>query len=298
MNCENVKKELELMYDGKKPSAEALSHIKGCASCRAEYDAVLKITCAFKDDVRIPAGFNEAVWNKIGQPAPFVFGSLFRPAFVLAGAAAAALVVFMFVNTGNVASKKQGDLASKPAAEKTRIAKKNAIMKIMKKQDPVMQEQQAPAVAENKTEQAPAAQETPASVTPGKMPALVKSNGAEKDYFIKEEENRNLNTASFDKRPVMLEGPLLVKNNVVKPLSGQAMTFVYKVEDTCSVLIRIYNRKGEPVKTLVQSLQGPGIYTETWKGEDDKNAVVGDGIYLVHVKTCLTEQKIKAMVVK
>jgi flagellar hook assembly protein FlgD len=92
--------------------------------------------------------------------------------------------------------------------------------------------------------------------------------------------------------------PLVIKNNVIKPLSGQGMTIIYKVEDTCNVLIRVYNRKGEPIKTLVQAEQGAGQYTVAWAGDNTDNQIVGDGIYVVQIKTCLTDQKIKAMVVK
>jgi hypothetical protein len=297
MKCENVKKELEQMYEGGKPGNEALSHIKTCAECRAEYEAMLKITGVLKDmeDVKVPSGFNKAVWDKIGEPAPSLFGKIFRPVFVLSGAAAAALVFFMVFSSRDGLQKKQDTFAAKPPVVKEKIAKKETI----EKQEITAPDVKSPVTAQNKDVQVPAPMEKIVETSPGKMPELVKSTGADREYLIKQEDEKNkISAVSVTKRPVELEGPLVIKNNVIKPLSGQGMTITYKVEEACNVLIRVYNRKGEPVKTLVQALQGSGVYTEIWKGEDRDNRVVGDGIYIVHVKTCLTEQKIKAIVVK
>jgi hypothetical protein len=295
MNCNKVKKELELIFEGGQPGADALSHIKNCKKCRAEYDVMLKITGALSglEDVKVPSGFNKGVWGRIGEPAPGLFNGIFKPVFVLSGAAAAALVLFMVFFAGPGVIKKQGNFASKPPAIKEQTAKKE----IIKNQEPIAPGPQAPVTAQNN--KAAPQQEKPAGVSPGNMPALVKSTGAEKDYFVRPADiTDKISAASVTKRPVELGGPLVIKNNVIKPLAGQAMTVIYKVEDTCNVLIRVYNRKGEPVKTLVQALQGYGVYTVTWSGEDQDNRVVGDGIYVVQIKTCLTEQKIKAMVVK
>lgn len=294
MKCADVKKELELMFEAVKPGTDALNHIKGCEKCGLEYEAMLKITACLskKENVKLPSNFNRSVWDKIGEPAPTLFGNIFRPVFVFGGAAAAALLVFMvfFAKPGTV--NKQDNFAAKPVIVKEKIVKKEVI----KEQAPLVAEE-APVAA--KPNEAPIEQGELNEVSPGKMPVLVKSTGADREFVIKqEEETGKVSAASVTKRPGEPESPLLVKNNVVKPLQGQAMTMVYKVESTCNVLIRIYNRKGEPVKTIVQAMQPPGIYTEVWSGEDDKNMAVGDGIYIVHVKTCLTEQKIKAMVVK
>jgi hypothetical protein len=295
MKCERVKKELELMFEGVQPGADALSHIKNCKKCRAEYEAMIKITGALSgmEDVKVPFGFNKGVWARIGEPAPGLLNGIFKTVFVFSGAAAAALVLFMVFFAGPGAVKKQDNFVSKPPVVKEKIAKKEAI----KNAAPVAPETRAPVTAQNNM--AAPQQEKIAGVNPGNMPALVKSAGAEKDYFVRPADMTDkISAASVTKRPVELDGPVVIKNNVIKPLSGQAMTVIYKVEGTCNVLIRVYNRKGEPVKTLAQALQGTGVYTVTWSGEDNDSKVVADGIYIVHIKTCLTEQKIKAMVVK
>lgn len=298
MKCEKVKKQLELIYEGGEPGAEALSHVKKCSKCRAEYDMIIRIKGAVSgmEDVKCPPDFNRAVWARIGEPAPSLFGNILKPVFALSAAAAAALVVFMVFFAGPGIERQKKEIAVNPPAVKEQLAEKKAV-----NQEEKSVKEQAPVLAKDGGEAAPAPQEVNEGVSPGNMPELIKSAGADKDIYIKTVEagaDRNMAAVSYDKGTPDLRPPLTIKNNVIKPLSGQGMTILYKTEGACNVSIKVYNRKGELIKTLYQGTQGPGMNEVTWMGEDENSLAVGDGIYVVHIKTCLVEEKIKAMVVK
>ena len=64
----------------------------------------------------------------------------------------------------------------------------------------------------------------------------------------------------------------------------QATAFTYQVFKGGKYTLKIYNARGELVKTLVDSHSNPGRYRICWDGRDDKNKIVKSGIYFVGLK--------------
>jgi len=256
----------------------------------------LKQALASQEDVKVPDDFNKKVWDKISMRAPArPAGLIFRPVFVFSGAAAvvAALLIVLAVRTGP-GSKAASFIAKAPAAVKTQLAaKKEYFKKILAaaKIKPAQEKNNGPAAG--------APQETGREQPGGRVAVKNAGSPAQKTYYINEPPaEKNVSAAAVNKHPPELAAPLVIKNNVIKPLSGGRMSIAYKVEDTCDVSIVVYNRKGEPVKTVYRGSRPRGVYEDYWMGDDDRNMAVTDGIYVVYIKTGLTEQKIKAMVVK
>ncbi len=311
MKCVKVVKQIESLLDGGALGPEALDHIKTCAKCRAEYNTAMSLKDALhsQPDVKCPPDFNKMVWGRIEhripetgyrKEQPSVLSRIFQPVNIWRGAAAAALALFlaMFLNDG--ARNNKTDMANAPAVKKAIQLNKEAApdpstgsgqgkREIITAENAGKQEQIAPVPGEMKDEMKPAG---------GGMPAMAKDAAAEKEYHISNSKQNKVGAAGFDKRTPIISGPIEIRNNVIRPLSGQGMSVVYRVEEPCDVAIIIYNRKGEPVKTLYTGGRGRGVYEERWMGEDKNGFAVGDGIYVVYIKTGLAEQRVKAMVIK
>ena len=71
-----------------------------------------------------------------------------------------------------------------------------------------------------------------------------------------------------------------------------------KRKKTNLVVIKVFNKKGENVKIIFNGSKVPGIYQDKWDGTDDAGTIVAAGMYIVYVKTDLTEKKIETAVVK
>lgn len=192
MKCEKVKKELELMFEGGQPGAGALSHIKNCAKCSAEYDTILKIINVFsgRENVKVPAGFNRGVWDRIGEPSPSLLDNVFRPVFALPVAAAAALVLFLVFFSRSGIDRKQNELVLKPPVVKEKIADKNAI-----KQGQAINKEQAPVTAQGSKDQAPGQQAANTGIYQGKKKEILKSIGAGEELYVKAKGDKNLSAA-------------------------------------------------------------------------------------------------------
>ncbi len=54
--------------------------------------------------------------------------------------------------------------------------------------------------------------------------------------------------------------------------------------DGVEVLIELFNMKGQKVRTLVHDTRQPGEYTIVWKGIDDNDVLVGNGIYVYRMR--------------
>jgi hypothetical protein len=311
MKCRETKKQLKMMQDGGQMTAGALAHIRDCKTCSCEQDIIMKLKQAFarQENVKVPGDFNKKVWYKINAPAP-AREPFFRPVFVFGGAAAAAaaLLIVFAVRNGAV-SKAAAVIANAPAAVKTQLAvKKEYLKKIMtaKKAGPAEGKGHAVIAAGTGQGRTPAAvspQETGAGSSGGMPVALNPAGQAQKYYHINEPSAGNgaaggVAAASINKHPVENTAQLVIKNNVIRPLSGGRMTMDYRIDSACDVSIIVYNRKGEPVKTVFKGSRQAGSYEDYWAGDDDRDIAVTDGIYVVCIKTGQTEQRIKAMVVK
>ena len=51
------------------------------------------------------------------------------------------------------------------------------------------------------------------------------------------------------------------------------------------VILEIYNRLGQKVRSIVQENQSAGIYTKEWDGLDDQKSKVAPGVYSCVLRT-------------
>jgi hypothetical protein len=62
-------------------------------------------------------------------------------------------------------------------------------------------------------------------------------------------------------------------------------TIKFGVREEGVVKIKIYNAAGQIVKTLVDEVFEPGMYSRDWKGTNDRGAAVASGIYFYRMET-------------
>lgn len=73
---------------------------------------------------------------------------------------------------------------------------------------------------------------------------------------------------------------------------------VYNVPEAGKVSIKIYNIKGQFIKTLVNEVKEPGDHETYWDGTDNKQRKVSSGVYLYQLKAGNTEKNKKMILVK
>jgi glycerophosphoryl diester phosphodiesterase len=78
------------------------------------------------------------------------------------------------------------------------------------------------------------------------------------------------------------ENPL--EQNHPNPFS-ESTTIVYHLNQNSEVLLEIYNRLGQKVKTLVQETQTSGVHGKDWNGMDNFNNKVPPGVYSLVLRT-------------
>lgn len=60
-------------------------------------------------------------------------------------------------------------------------------------------------------------------------------------------------------------------------------TITYQIPNTSNVILRIYDINGQLVKELLNETQAGGEYHVTWNGKNEKNMIVGSGVYIYTV---------------
>src|SRR5690606_6463309 len=60
-------------------------------------------------------------------------------------------------------------------------------------------------------------------------------------------------------------------------------TIAFEVARASSVVLAIYNVRGERVRTLVDEPRAPGRYEAVWDGIDDRGNPVASGVYLAEL---------------
>lgn len=75
-------------------------------------------------------------------------------------------------------------------------------------------------------------------------------------------------------------------------------TIVYTIAVTEDTSLKIYNSKGQLVKTLINLKQNAGLYRIVWNGKDDSNRLVSSGIYYYSLKSGSYHQNRKMLIVK
>lgn len=62
-------------------------------------------------------------------------------------------------------------------------------------------------------------------------------------------------------------------------------TITYQIPNTSNVILRIYDINGQLVKELLNETQAEGEYHVTWNGKNEKNMIVGSGVYIYTVSS-------------
>lgn len=324
MECREVKKLIRDAGSGELASnAGLLAHIKACGSCSVKYGFILKMSraAAMKESMRLPAGFEDKVWDRIGEPIPSILSSLrnsFLRKWAYAAVAAAAVVIcFTVILKNGRPANNAGELAVKPPATAPAVAAvvKNGITNITEDVQ-AGQKTGAPAVlAENNTPlqkdvagvptaviEAPkeaiypktaagayaGAAQAPAAIAPpaGNGPGQVKYASVEEEL-----------TATFKKEDE-IRGDIAVFNNIFHPLKGEVVTIKYRVKDAGKVIVIVYDRKGKVIKRIYSGDRAAGIYTETWNGKDENGITAANGVYIIYIKAGSLESKVKTAIIK
>jgi hypothetical protein len=74
-----------------------------------------------------------------------------------------------------------------------------------------------------------------------------------------------------------------ILGNYPNPFNPET-TIRYSVKETSSVVLEIYNQKGQYITTLVNKTKTPGNYSVIWNGKDYNNRSVSSGIYFYRLK--------------
>jgi len=75
-------------------------------------------------------------------------------------------------------------------------------------------------------------------------------------------------------------------------------TINYSLKENSKVSLKIYNIKGQKIKTLIDKSISAGNHTVVWDGKDENNQPVGSGIYFYKLKSGNYQQIKKMMMLK
>ncbi|MFQ5771652.1 MAG: choice-of-anchor B family protein, partial [bacterium] len=91
-------------------------------------------------------------------------------------------------------------------------------------------------------------------------------------------------TTSVDTKSPDLPAQFALFDNYPNPFNP-ATTISYKLPKTAPVNLVIYNPLGQPIKTLLNSVQSAGTHLVVWDGQNDSGKQVSSGIYFYRIKT-------------
>lgn len=306
MNHQQIKQLIEdAAAEGKKLPKTVTAHVRTCAECRLEYAALKEL--AKPAAIKVPYGFELGIWRKVDAPAAEAAFNIF-PALKWAAATAAAIAIIIMSSvtlkntTPQLASvpEKAKAVAVKEAVKPAVVtAKKEAVKETTA---PIEQAKAPEAKQEAVKPFEPATFEHAAlsgqgpSLAPAMAPGAVQSgaqmSAAAAKVSAAEVVDAQAASKGEDTRPI------IPKNTVFNPNRQEVFTAAYSVGTYTKVEITIINRRGATVRHLLNEEKAPGNYENSWDGKDDAGMPVSAGIYMVHVKTDIAEEKIKVVVVK
>ena len=100
---------------------------------------------------------------------------------------------------------------------------------------------------------------------------------------------------------VTLSTPVVEKTGIVKnyPNPFNPSTLIdYELKESGVVDLRVYNAKGQTIRSLVQSTQAQGAYTVSWDGKDNQGADCPSGIYYIVMEINGEKHMHKAVLLK
>ncbi len=89
--------------------------------------------------------------------------------------------------------------------------------------------------------------------------------------------NINLSTVSNEDEISQVTATAL-KANIPNPFNPET-TIMYDILEPSSVLLEIYNLRGQKVRTLVNEFKNTGKHSIVWNSRDDKGSSLPSGIY-------------------
>ncbi len=93
------------------------------------------------------------------------------------------------------------------------------------------------------------------------------------------------------------EVPFVLGQNHPNPF-GPETSISFTLSSKASIVLNIYNTKGQLIRTLHNGIADKGTHSITWNGTDEKGNAVGNGIYLYKMTTGSESQVRKMMVIK
>ncbi|MCB0293563.1 MAG: T9SS type A sorting domain-containing protein, partial [Calditrichaeota bacterium] len=72
----------------------------------------------------------------------------------------------------------------------------------------------------------------------------------------------------------------------------------YELQQSSSVVLKIYNILGQEVRTLVNTFQIAGAYTLVWDGKDDQDRQLSSGAYICTLRSGGERQWRKMLLLK
>lgn len=91
---------------------------------------------------------------------------------------------------------------------------------------------------------------------------------------------------------------IVIRNNRLNPSLGEFMTLSIRMDEPGNLTIRIHNRQGELVITLVDQNLAKGIHEFTWGGTNSQGQVLASGIYFISIQTPGFRAEEKALILK
>jgi len=87
----------------------------------------------------------------------------------------------------------------------------------------------------------------------------------------------------IEKTDRVVLGSFILSQNYPNPFNPQT-TIEYILTSPSHVVLKIYNLRGQVIKTLVNEPQGTGMQTATWTGENGQGQKVSSGVYIYQIK--------------
>ncbi|MCF7919521.1 MAG: T9SS type A sorting domain-containing protein [Candidatus Cloacimonetes bacterium] len=95
----------------------------------------------------------------------------------------------------------------------------------------------------------------------------------------------------------LVTGLPVLNNNYPNPFNPET-TFSFSITETDEVELKVYNIKGELVKTVVSGNLAKGDYSYIWRGDDDQGRSVASGVYFYQLKNTRLSTTKKCVLMK
>jgi len=130
--------------------------------------------------------------------------------------------------------------------------------------------------------------------TPGAYSTSITGNYA--DIFV-----AKLNVEGTSIEPltsgIFLPQAFMLIQNYPNPFNASTQ-IRYQIPVDCHVILKIFNIRGQEVRTLVDAVQRAGDYEISWNGENNRGLEVSSGLYFCQLKVGGFEKTVKMLLIK